>query len=168
MALDNLKIIPLAVALLSGCSSSADKPSVDSVNCDSIDFTDKAGFLTSFTENGYRYCYGISEESELFMACDRNYLPVKNEMMILRRFKEPEKGMVQIDYVIWDQTHTYADPVTLRKTPAGKITYEPAKNFRDNVDEILFDYAEDQLDSARNRPGVCKLLLYHHVKGPAI
>ena len=161
------KYLSLTAALLAiNCSPSAQQKEVRSrpepaPDCSTLDLKQKAGFSTSFTAEGEKFCYGINSEEgsyyDFIANCDNQEMPLQGYVAFLRGFAGPEKGFMELRIVL-EVSGDSIKYVPFVRNPSGEISTLSDASVP-NILEQLFSNGTTMLDQAKNFPKVCKELL---------
>lgn len=126
-------------------------------NCSSINLLEKVGFSTKFGPEKESICYRIPSGAGRFYEYIGLCEPVGGTMQVYRDFAGPNKGEMEINYVVdFLNSHAY---VPVWRSPSGKLsgflpdTPEKLEKVKEN-----FNTGAKLLDSVKNIPQVCKEL----------
>ncbi len=131
-------------------------------DCSSLDLTRKVGFSVSFTMAGKHLCYRIQKvvlplQAERYLdslaECDDYGKTPKDGLVFIREFMGPEKGRLQINYVL----DAAGDYIPFWREPSGEIN-SPFEPIPEEVGK-LFDLTPTMLDKTKNHPQICPGLL---------
>ena len=164
------KYLPLTALLVIGCAGVNSPGSVKDERCSSLDLTLKAGFSTAFTPNENTFCYRISSEGnriyESINTCDGQGLPIPKNSIFIREYSGPEKGSMQLRYVVNVSSEGAIENIPFQRDLDGKISvvYPNAAHLLKDAElvkelEQLFDTGAKMLDETKKVPSVCKELL---------